>query len=196
MERMGSRKAEMINMTPFGGDQVRVEFSIPSRCLLGFRTEFMTLTRGAGAMHHVFDRYDEYKGDVTTRRVGVMWATDPGVATAFGLFGAQERGTMLITPGTQVYASMIVGEHSRENDLGVNICKSKALTNMRASGTDDALTLTPARILGLEQCLEYIEDDELVEVTPLNIRLRKKLLDPNERKKQEKSQADRAKASK
>ena len=195
MSAMGSRKAEMINMTPFGGDQVRVEFSIPSRCLLGFRTEFMTLTRGAGALHHVFDKYGEYKGEVITRRVGVMWATDPGVATAFGLFGAQDRGVMMINPGTQVYMSMIVGEHSRENDLGVNICKSKALTNMRASGTDDALTLTPARILGLEQCLEYIEDDELVEVTPLNIRLRKKILDPNERKKQEKSKADKDKAA-
>jgi GTP-binding protein len=198
MERMGARKAEMINMTPFGasGDQVRVEFSIPSRCLLGFRTEFMTLTRGAGAMHHVFDKYGEYKGDVTTRRVGVMWATDPGVSTAFGIFGAQERGAMMINPGMQVYNSMIVGEHSRENDLGVNICKSKALSNMRTTSTDEALTLTPPRILGLEQCLEYIEDDELVEVTPLNIRLRKKILDPNERKKHEKSASDRAKASK
>ena len=196
MERMGARKAEMINMTPYGDNQVRVEFSIPSRCLLGFRTEFMTLTRGTGALHHVFDKYDAYKGDIITRRVGVMWATDPGESTAFGLFGAQERGVMLIGPGTKVYAGMIVGEHSRENDLGVNICKGKALTNMRATGTDESLTLTPHRNLSLEQCLEYIEDDELMEVTPTSMRLRKKILDPNERKKSEKSQADKAKAAK
>ncbi|HXB98075.1 MAG TPA: translational GTPase TypA [bacterium] len=194
MERMGARKAEMINMAPYGDNQVRVEFSIPSRCLLGFRTEFMTITRGTGALHHVFDKYDAYKGDITTRRVGVMWATDPGVANTFGMFGAQERGVMLIQPGAKVYAGMIVGEHSRENDLGVNICKAKAMSNMRSTGTDEALTLTPPRILSLEQCLEYIEDDEMVEMTPINIRLRKKILDPNERKKAEKSMADRDKA--
>jgi GTP-binding protein len=194
MERMGARKAEMINMTPYGDNMVRVEFSIPSRCLLGFRTEFMTLTRGTGALHHVFDKYDDYKGDVVTRRTGVMWATDPGVATTFGLFGAQERGVIMINPGSKVYAGMIVGEHSRENDLGVNICKTKALTNMRASGTDEALVLTPPRILSLEQCLEYIEEDEMMEVTPQNLRLRKKILDPNERKKAEKSLADKNKA--
>jgi GTP-binding protein len=194
LERLGSRKAEMINMTPFGDNQVRVEFSIPSRCLLGFRTDFMTLTRGEGALHHVFDRYDEYKGDVETRHVGVMWATDPGESNAYGLFGAQERGNMFIGPGEKIYAGMIVGEHARENDLGVNICRAKQLTNMRASGTDDALTLTPARKMSLEQCLEYIEDDELVEVTPTTIRLRKKILDANERKKSEKSMADKGKA--
>ena len=195
LERLGSRKAEMLNMTPFGGDnQVRVEFSIPSRCLLGFRTDFMTLTRGEGAMHHVFDRYDEYKGDVETRHVGVMWATDPGESNAYGMFGAQERGIMFISPGEKIYAGMIIGEHARESDLGVNICRAKQLTNMRASGTDDALTLSPPRKLSLEQCLEYIADDELVEVTPKNIRLRKKILDPNERKKAEKSQGDKAKA--
>jgi len=126
--------------------------------------------------------------------VGVMWATDPGVANTFGMFGAQERGVMLIQPGAKVYAGMIVGEHSRENDLGVNICKAKAMSNMRSTGTDEALTLTPPRILSLEQCLEYIEDDEMVEMTPINIRLRKKILDPNERKKAEKSMADRDKA--
>ena len=131
---------------------------------------------------------------LSRRTAAGVFGTAGGDSTAFGLFGAQERGTMLIGPGTKVYASMIVGEHSREGDLGVNICKSKQLSNMRSTGTDEALTLTPARLLGLEQCLEYIEDDELVEVTPLNIRLRKKLLDPNERKKQEKSQSDKDKA--
>ena len=196
MERMGARKAEMINMSPYGDNQVRVEFSIPSRCLLGFRTEFMTITRGTGALHHVFDKYDDYKGDITTRRVGVMWATDPGTSNTFGMYGAQERGVMLIPPGAKVYTGMIVGEHSRENDLGVNICKAKAMSNMRSTGTDEALTLTPPRILSLEQCLEYIEDDELVEMTPVNIRLRKKILDPNDRKKAEKSMTDRAKAGK
>ncbi len=194
MERLGARKAEMINMAPFGEGQVRVEFSIPSRCLLGFRTEFMTLTRGEGALHHVFDKYGEYKGDVETRHVGVLWATDPGESNAYGLFGAQERGVLFIGPGERVYAGMIVGEHSRENDLGINVCKAKQLTNMRATGTDEALTLTPARRMSLEQCLEYIADDELVEVTPKTIRLRKKILDANERKKSEKSMADRAKS--
>ncbi len=196
LERLGSRKAEMVNMTPFGDAQVRVEFVIPSRCLLGFRTEFMTLTRGEGALHHVFDRYDAYKGDVETRHVGVLWATDPGDSNAYGLYGAQERGTLFIGAGERVYAGMIVGEHARENDLGVNVCRAKQLTNMRATGTDEALTLTPPRRMSLEQCLEYIADDELVEVTPKTIRLRKKILDPNERKKAEKSQADRAKAGK
>jgi GTP-binding protein len=194
LERLGSRKAEMLNMTPFGDNQVRVEFSIPSRCLLGFRTDFMTQTRGEGALHHVFDRYDDFKGDVETRHVGVMWATDPGESNAYGMFSAQERGVMFIEPGEKIYAGMIVGEHARENDLGVNICRAKQLTNMRASGTDDALTLTPSRRLSLEQCLEYIADDELVEVTPKTIRLRKKILDPNERKKAEKSRGDKAKA--
>jgi GTP-binding protein len=194
LERLGSRKAEMLNMTPFGDNQVRVEFSIPSRCLLGFRTDFMTQTRGEGALHHVFDRYDDFKGDVETRHVGVMWATDPGESNAYGMFSAQERGVMFIEPGEKIYAGMIVGEHARENDLGVNICRAKQLTNMRASGTDDALTLTPSRKLSLEQCLEYIADDELVEVTPKTIRLRKKILDPNERKKAEKSRGDKAKA--
>jgi len=155
----------------------------------------MTLTRGTGALHHVFDKYDDYKGEVVTRRVGVMWATDPGEATTFGLYGAQERGVIMINPGSKVYAGMIVGEHSRENDLGVNICKSKQLTNMRASGTDEALVLTPPRILSLEQCLEYIEDDEILEVTPQNLRLRKKILDANERKKAEKSLQDKNKAA-
>ncbi len=191
IERLGSRKAEMVNMTPFGHDQVRLEFSIPSRCLLGFRTEFMTLTRGDGALHHVFDRYDLYKGDTEGRTRGVLWATDAGDSNAYGMFSAQERGTMFIQPGTKVYSGMIVGEHSRENDLGVNICKAKQLTNMRASGTDEALTLSPPRQLSLEQCMEYIDDDELVECTPINIRLRKKILDANERKKAEKSLAAR-----
>jgi GTP-binding protein len=194
LERLGARKAEMLNMTPYGDNQVRVEFSIPSRCLLGFRTEFMTLTRGAGALHHVFDRYDDYKGELVTRRTGVLWATDSGEATTFGLYNAQERGVIMIHPGSKVYAGMIVGEHSRENDLGVNVCKTKQLTNMRASGTDEALTLTPPRILSLEQCLEYIEDDELLEVTPLNLRLRKKILDATERKRAEKSLQDKSKS--
>ena len=191
IERLGQRKAEMVNMTPFG-DQTRLEFVIPSRCLLGFRTEFLTITRGEGAMHHVFDGYAEMKGDGATRSRGVLWATDPGESNTYGLYAAQERGSLFIGPQVKVYMSMIVGEHARENDLGVNITKAKQLTNMRASGTDEALVLTPPRAMGLEQCLEYIEDDELVEVTPANIRLRKKILDPTMRKRNEKSVAAKA----
>jgi len=191
IERLGQRKAEMVNMTPFG-DQTRLEFIIPSRCLLGFRTEFMTITRGAGALHHVFDGYAEMKGEGASRSRGVLWATDPGESNTYGLYAAQERGAMFIAPQVKVYVGMIVGEHSRENDLGVNITKAKQLTNMRASGTDEALILTPPRSLSLEQCLEYIEEDELVDVTPLNIRLRKKILDPTARKRSEKSAASKA----
>jgi GTP-binding protein len=193
IERLGQRKAEMLNMHPFG-DQTRLEFSIPSRCLLGFRTEFLTITRGEGAMHHIFDKYDAYKGEGAGRARGVLWATDPGESNTYGLYAAQERGTLFIGPQLKVYVGMIVGENSRENDLGVNICKAKQLTNMRASGTDDALVLTPPRQMGLELCLEYIEDDELVEVTPLNIRLRKKILDPTQRKRSEKSAEAKAAA--
>jgi GTP-binding protein len=181
----------MVNMTPFA-DQTRLEFLIPSRCLLGFRTEFLTITRGEGALHHVFDGYGEMKGEGATRSRGVLWATDPGESNTYGLYAAQERGALFIGPQVKVYVSMIVGEHSRENDLGVNITKAKQLTNMRASGTDEALILTPPRSMSLEQCLEYIEDDELVEVTPLNIRLRKKILDPTMRKRSEKSTAGKA----
>lgn len=194
IERLGQRKAEMINMSPFG-DQTRLEFSIPSRCLLGFRTEFLTITRGEGAMHHVFDKYDSYKGEGASRSRGVLWATDPGESNTYGLYAAQERGNLFITPQVKVYVGMIVGENSRENDLGVNITKAKQLTNMRASGTDEALTLSPPRQMGLEQCLEYIEDDELVEVTPQNIRLRKKILDPTMRKRAEKSSEAKASAA-
>lgn len=178
-------------MSPFG-DQTRLEFKIPSRCLLGFRTEFLTLTRGEGAMHHVFEGYEEMRGEGATRTRGVLWATDPGESNTYGLHAAQERGNLFISPQVKVYIGMIVGENSRENDLGVNITKSKALTNMRASGTDDALILTPPRLMSLEQCLEYIEEDELVEVTPLHIRLRKKILDPTMRKRSEKSVAAKA----
>lgn len=191
IERLGQRKAEMVNMTPFG-DQTRLEFVIPSRCLLGFRTEFLTITRGEGALHHIFDGYAEMKGEGAVRSRGVLWATDPGESNTYGIYAAQERGSMFIVPQIKVYVGMIVGEHARENDLGVNITRAKQLTNMRASGTDEALVLTPPRAMGLEQCLEYIEDDELVEVTPLTIRLRKKILDPTMRKRSEKSMASKA----
>jgi GTP-binding protein len=191
IERLGQRKAEMVNMTPFA-DQTRLEFLVPSRCLLGFRTEFLTITRGEGALHHVFDGYAEMKGEGATRSRGVLWATDPGESNTYGLYAAQERGALFIGPQVKVYVGMIVGEHARENDLGVNVTKAKQLTNMRASGTDEALILTPPRALSLEQCLEYIEDDELVEVTPSNVRLRKKILDPTMRKRSEKSAASRA----
>jgi GTP-binding protein len=154
----------------------------------------MTLTRGEGALHHVFESYGPFKGESANRSRGVLWATDPGESNAYGLYSAQERGNLFIGPQVKVYTGMIVGENSRENDLGVNITRMKPLTNMRASGTDEALVLSPPRQMGLEQCMEYIADDELVEVTPLNIRLRKKILDATQRKRSEKSAESRAAA--
>jgi GTP-binding protein len=164
----------------------RIEFSIPARGLIGFRTEFMTDTHGTGTMAHSFDSYGPYKGEIGGRKNGALIAIEPGETSAYALFNLQERGILFVHPVTKVYTGMIVGQHAKENDLVVNTSKGKKLSNVRASGTDEAIRLTPPRILTLEQALEYIDDDELVEITPKSIRLRKKVLDANQRKKVDK----------
>ena len=183
IEKIGQRKGEMTNMTPSISQSgyTRLEFKIPARGLIGYRGEFMTDTKGNGIMNHTFAGYEKDKGEVITRTRGTVIAFETGKATGYGLFQAQERTTLFIGPGTQVYAGMIVGENSRSDDLTINVCKEKHLTNTRASGSDDALKLVPPKILSLEQAIEFIADDELVEVTPENIRLRKKILDPTQR---------------
>jgi len=185
IERLGTRKAEMVSMTPMEGTN-RIEFVIPARGLIGFRTEFMTETRGTGVMNHTFHEYAPYKGEIAGRKNGVLISIDSGESIAYSLFSLQDRGVLFIGPGVEVYEGMIIGQHAKENDLVVNCCKGKKLTNVRASGSDDAMRLTPPTVLSLEQALEYIDNDELVEVTPKSIRLRKRYLDANERKKMEK----------
>jgi GTP-binding protein TypA/BipA len=183
MEKLGQRKSEMVNMTSANQGYMRLEFRIPARGLIGYRSELMTDTKGNGIMNHVFYGYEPYKGDIPTRSRGSLIAWEDGEAVTYGLYNAQERGTLFITPGTKVYEGMIVGENARYDDLVVNVCKKKHVTNMRASGSDEALRLTPPTILSLEQALEFIADDELVEMTPKSIRLRKKVLDTEIRAK-------------
>ncbi|MDD2558257.1 MAG: translational GTPase TypA [Desulfuromonadaceae bacterium] len=185
IEKLGQRKAEMLSMKQHDGIN-RIEFSIPARGLIGFRTEFMTDTHGTGTMAHSFDSYGPYKGEIGGRKNGALIAIEPGETSAYALFNLQERGILFVHPVTKVYTGMIVGQHAKENDLVVNTSKGKKLSNVRASGTDEAIRLTPPRILTLEQALEYIDDDELVEITPKSIRLRKKVLDANQRKKVDK----------
>ncbi|MBQ2804754.1 MAG: translational GTPase TypA, partial [Clostridia bacterium] len=174
-------KAELLNMAPDNQGSTRLEFKIPSRCLIGYRGELLTDTKGFGVMSSVFDSYQPYKGDIPERSRGSLVAFEDGVTTAYGLFNAQERCTLFVTPGLPVYAGMVVGENSREDDITVNVCKTKHLTNNRASGSEEALKLTPPTILSLERCLEFIADDEYVEVTPTSIRLRKAILNHAER---------------
>ena len=183
MQKMGYRKGEMTNMTPSTSNAgyTRLEFKVPARGLIGFRNEFMTDTKGNGMINHIFAGYEPDKGEIETRQRGAVIAFEAGKATGYGLFQAQERSTLFIGPGTEVYQGMIVGENSRSDDLTVNVCKEKHLTNTRASGSDDALKLVPPVTMSLEQSIEFISDDELVEVTPENIRLRKKILDPTMR---------------
>lgn len=183
MEKLGSRKAEMTDMRSAAEGYVRLEFKIPARGLIGYRSEFLTDTKGNGIMNHIFYGYEPYKGEITQRQRGSLVAWEDGEAVTYGLYNAQERGTLFITPGTMVYEGMIVGENSRNEDIVVNVCKKKHVTNMRAAGSDEALRLTSPRILSLEQALEFISDDELVEVTPKNIRLRKRILDTEQRAK-------------
>lgn len=184
MEQLGSRRGELKNMVADDKGRVRLDYVIPSRALIGFHTEFLTLTSGTGLMHHVFSHYDAaVKGEIPHRRNGVLISNQQGVALAYSLFNLQERGRMLIGPQTEVYEGMIVGIHTRDNDLVVNVCKAKQLTNMRASGSDENIILTPFINFSLEQALEFIEDDELVEVTPKTIRIRKKFLKEHERKR-------------
>jgi len=162
---------------------VRLIMTIPARGLIGYRTEFLTDTRGNGIINTLFDGYAPYKGDIPKRPQGSLIAFEPGEAMGYGLAGAGERGELFITPGEKVYAGMIVGKNSRQGDMEVNVCKRKQLTNIRAAGSDDNLRLSPPIIMSLEQYLEFIEGDELLEITPKNLRLRKKILDPNMRKK-------------
>ena len=183
MEKLGTRKAEMVNMHSANLGYMRLEFKIPARGLIGYRSEFMTDTKGNGIMNHVFDGYEPYKGDISSRTRGSMVAWEDGESITYGLFNAQERGSLFIGPGIKVYQGMIVGENSRAEDIVINVCKRKHVTNMRASGSDEALRLVPPILMSLEQALEFIADDELVEVTPKNIRLRKKILDNDVRGK-------------
>ena len=178
---LSSRKGQMINMEP-QGSRVRVEFKIPSRALFGFRTQFLSMTQGEGIMSHVFDGYAPWAGDLKVRQNGSLVSMEDGPAFAYSIFKLQDRGNFFIDPATEVYVGMIVGENSRENDLNVNVCKNKKLTNVRSAGADEALTLIPPKRLTLEDALEYISDDELVELTPKSIRLRKKILNPSFRK--------------
>ncbi len=183
IEKLGSRKGEMTNMYPSKGGYTRLEFSIPARGLIGYRNEFMTDTKGNGILNSVFDSYQPYKGEIPIRSQGSLVAFEDGEAITYGLYNAQERGDLFIGAGVKVYAGMIVGRNARAEDMDINVCKKKQLTNTRASGSDDALKLTPPIQMSLEQCLEFINDDELVEVTPQNLRMRKKVLDAGLRRK-------------
>lgn len=190
IERLGSRKAEMGSMETMNDGRTRATFSIPSRCLLGFRTEFLTLTRGEGIMHHTVADYQPYKGGAVGRQRGVLIADQPGTTTAYALFQLADRGEYFIESGTEVYMGMIIGEHCRDSDLTVNITKAKQMSNVRSKASDEALTIPPPRKMSLEQMMEYINDDELVEVTPKSLRLRKKILDALERKRSERRRSN------
>ncbi|MDE6035647.1 MAG: translational GTPase TypA [Ruminococcus sp.] len=183
MEKVCSRKGEMTNMHP-QGSRTRIEFLIPARGLFGYKSEFLTDTKGEGIMSHVFEGYEPYKGDIERRKTGSLVSFETGEAVTYGLYNAQERGQLFIPAGTQVYEGMIVGASPKTDDLVVNVCKKKHLTNTRASGSDDALRLVPHRILSLEDCLEFLADDELLEVTPESLRIRKRILNNSQRAKQ------------
>jgi GTP-binding protein len=181
IEKLGARKGKMVKMVNHGSGRVRLEFHIPSRGLIGLRSEILTDTRGTAIMNSLFHGYIEWQGDIPTRPTGSLVADRPGRATGHAIFNLQERGEIFIAPGAEVYEGMVIGENAREKDLDVNIVKEKKLTNMRASTADEAIRLVPPRILNLEQAIEFIRDDELVEVTPASIRLRKKILKSNQR---------------
>ena len=183
VDAMNKRKSEMQDMRSSGVGKTRLKFYAPSRGLIGYQSKFLTDTRGTGVLNRLFHSYAPYKGDISGRRNGALISTDTGKAVAFAIWKLQERGSMFVSHNTVVYKGMIVGEHSRDNDLEINVLKGKQLTNMRASGTDEAVTLVPPRIMSLEQMMAYINEDELLEVTPLNLRLRKKFLDYKDRKK-------------
>ena len=182
MEKLGARKGEFIEMTPVG-NRMKLQFLVPSRGLFGYRNEFLTDTKGEGILASVFERYEPYKGDIARRGTGSLISFETGEAVAYGLWNAQDRGALFITPGTKVYAGMVIGVSPKGEDIPVNVCRTKHLTNTRASGSDEALRLIPPRQLSLEQCLEFLADDELLEVTPKNLRLRKSILDHSLRMK-------------
>jgi GTP-binding protein len=183
MRALGERRSELLDMAPDGRGRVRLEYRIPARALIGFQGEFMNLTRGNGLISHVFDDYGAWKGEIPGRRNGVLISQDDGVAVAFALFNLQERGRLIVGPGDPLYQGIIVGIHSRENDLVVNPIKAKKLTNVRASGKDENVVLTPPIRLSLESAIEFIDDDELVEVTPKSVRVRKRFLKEHERRR-------------
>jgi GTP-binding protein len=187
VQKMSERKAEMIEMRPSGGNRLRLVFYAPTRGLIGYQGELLTDTRGTAIMNRLFHGYAPYKGDIQGRRNGVLISNDQGEAVAYAMFKLEDRGPMMIEPGWKVYKGMIVGEHTRDNDLEINILKGKQLTNIRTTSKDEAVRLTPPIRMTLEKALAYIEDDELVEVTPKSIRLRKKFLDANDRKRAEKA---------
>jgi GTP-binding protein len=182
IEKIGSRKGDMVEMTPVG-ERMKIEFLVPARGLFGYRNEFLTDTRGEGIMASVFDSYAPFKGELSRRNTGSLIAFETGESVTYGLFNAQERGALFIGAGVPVYAGMVVGVSPKQEDIPVNVCKKKQLTNMRASGSDDALRLVPCRNLSLEQCLEFLADDELLEVTPKSLRIRKRILDHEKRMK-------------
>ncbi|MCI6920626.1 MAG: translational GTPase TypA [Lachnospiraceae bacterium] len=183
IEKLGQRKGELQNMTPITGGYTRLEFSIPARGLIGYRGEFMTDTKGNGIINTIFDEYAPYKGDIQYRKQGSLIAFESGESITYGLYNAQERGTLFIGAGEKVYAGMVIGQNGKPEDVEINVCKKKQLTNTRASGSDEALRLTPPKVLSLEQALEFIDTDELLEITPKSLRIRKKILDPTLRKR-------------
>ena len=183
IEKLSQRKGELKGMTAGQDGYSRLEFEIPSRGLVGYRGQFMTDTKGNGIMNTIFDGYGPYKGDITYRKQGSLIAFEAGEAITYGLFNAQERGTLFIGVGEKVYSGMVVGETGRAEDIEINVCKTKHLTNTRTSSSDEALRLTPKKELSLEQALEFIDTDELLEITPENLRIRKKILDPTLRKR-------------
>ncbi|MBR6474722.1 MAG: translational GTPase TypA [Lachnospiraceae bacterium] len=183
IEKLSTRKGELLNMSTVSGGYTRLEFSIPARGLIGYRGEFMTDTKGNGILNTIFDGYGPYKGDISIRKQGSLIAFESGESVTYGLYNAQERGTLFIGAGEQVYAGMVVGQSGKGEDIELNVCKRKQMTNTRSSSADEALRLTPPRILSLEQALEFIDDDELLEITPKNLRIRKKILDPTLRKR-------------
>ena len=181
MEKMGVRKGELVSMRP-QGSRMRAEFLIPARGLFGYKSEFLTDTRGEGVMSSVFDSYQLYRGEIERRNYGALVAFEDGECITYGLANAQERGDLFVSPGVKVYAGMVVGQNPKGEDLVINVCKRKAMSNMRSTSSDESIKLTPPIIMSLEQALEFLNDDELLEVTPQSIRIRKKELDHSKRK--------------
>ncbi len=183
MEKMGMRHGQLVSMENLGGNSIRLEFEIPTRGLLGYRSEFITDTKGEGIINAVFAGFAPFKGDIPTRNRGSLVAFETGESNTYGLYNAQERGTLFIGPQVKVYEGMIVGENSRSEDLDINVCKKKHITNLRSSTAEETLRLTPPKEMTLEKCLEFIQDDELLEVTPKSLRMRKSILSRQDRQK-------------
>ena len=183
IQKLSERKGELQGMSTASDGTVRLEFSIPSRGLIGFRNEFLTSTKGTGILNTMFDGYAPYKGDFPYRKQGSLIAFEAGETVTYGLFSAQERGTLFVGPGEKVYSGMVIGQNGKAEDIELNVCKTKHLTNTRSSSADDALKLVPPRILSLEQAIEFIDQDELLEVTPTSLRIRKRILDSRDRKR-------------